>query len=900
MAVPGNSARAQATAPSIRRHLLILALALTIPLSAFVAALILIGAREQRLTLQRAMRDVALQAAGGVRYYLDGKRAVMGALTSRVMVQGMRREACDPLLADIRVLQPDLRAFGLVDLDGQLLCAPRDLPQPPGNSLVTSPWFQRARGQNAFAVSDVYDSMLGGPTVQVTMPVRRGDAIVGMLAFPINLGQAASALTMGGGSSNAVVTVLDGTGRVVARSHDAASWIGQTVPPEYATLRSGEGDGLLTDLDGVERIVGWAPVPGTDWTVYGGVSAEVVQAGIDQQVRASALLGVFLLSAMGGLGHYLARRIAGPLGALATAAGEVAQGHRQAIVAEGDIREVHDLARELDLILRSEIQARAEAQELAALVSAVAATDDVRATLDAAIAALPRLMNVDTRGIALPDPDGILRYHVVAGTSADVIRAYEFRPGDGLVGQAFATGTLTRSTDLDTDPSTYRPEIARRTGAHAFVAAPLRVGSRVLGVLAASSPAVDGFDDHDAALLTAIADHIAVALAAAQARAAARAELAQKSAVLEYMADAVLVFDRGARVVAANQAAGDVLGEDAASLIGLVPDQFGWRPTAGTHADVGRFVDRILGGEAVSGEHEIVRRDGRRIWIELRSSRLTGDDGAVEGAILVGRDVTARHLATALEAEERAARAQSEKLRALGQLASGVAHDLSHSLALVATYGEITQEELKRPALDLSSLRANLATMTRAAHDGGETLRRLVAFARGGSMDVPARPVDLAAVLHEVAELTAPRWRTATRAQGKLIRLDVDAEPGLAILGWAAALREALTNLVLNAVDALPDGGSITLGARSTADGVVLSVADSGVGMAPETRARIFEPYFTTKGAQGTGLGLAMVFGIVERHGGSIDVQTTPGGGTTFAIVLPASALAAEPAGPAA
>jgi CheY-like chemotaxis protein/anti-sigma regulatory factor (Ser/Thr protein kinase) len=146
-------------------------------------------------------------------------------------------------------------------------------------------------------------------------------------------------------------------------------------------------------------------------------------------------------------------------------------------------------------------------------------------------------------------------------------------------------------------------------------------------------------------------------------------------------------------------------------------------------------------------------------------------------------------------------------------------------------------------------------------------------------------------LLHDVSQLTAPRWRNTARAESWPVDLRVEAEPVAPIIGSRSALREALTNLVFNALDAMPCGGTITLAARQAGARALIEVADTGEGMPPEVQARIFEPFFTTKGERGTGLGLAMVFGIVQRHDGQIDVDSRPGRGTTIRLSFPIRAL---------
>jgi len=144
-------------------------------------------------------------------------------------------------------------------------------------------------------------------------------------------------------------------------------------------------------------------------------------------------------------------------------------------------------------------------------------------------------------------------------------------------------------------------------------------------------------------------------------------------------------------------------------------------------------------------------------------------------------------------------------------------------------------------------------------------------------------------VLQEVVRLTAPQWRDASQAEGRQIEARIDQAGVVVVEGWAHTLREALTNLVFNAVDAMPQGGVMRLSARAVDKRVIVEVSDTGVGMPADVRTRIFEPFFTTKGERGTGLGLAQVYGIVQQHRGEISVQTAHGKGTTFRLVFSAA-----------
>jgi PAS domain S-box-containing protein len=369
-----------------------------------------------------------------------------------------------------------------------------------------------------------------------------------------------------------------------------------------------------------------------------------------------------------------------------------------------------------------------------------------------------------------------------------------------------------------------------------------------------------------------------------------RREATEKSLILENMLDAVIVTDREGRYVLVNASAGRLLGMDPSELLGVGLNEQPWQ----TFDEAGepiryeeRPLVRALRGERASMVQRIRTVDGREVVARAASAPVRDESGAIVGAVHVVHDVTEDH-ARARQA------AQGARLRSLGQLAGGVAHDLNQYLGLVVGYGDLAMQALAQDEPDIDGARDSLATMIRAAVDGAEAVRRLLLFARP-SVEGPATRVDLDDVLREVAKLTAPRWRDAAQQQGRPISVVLEIEGDVAIDGWASDLREAFANLVLNAVDALPRGGLIRLAARARGREVVAEVADDGVGISAETRERLFEPFFSTKDDGGSGLGLAIVFGIVERHGGTIEVDSAPGRGTLFRLAFPAAAQPAAP-----
>lgn len=245
---------------------------------------------------------------------------------------------------------------------------------------------------------------------------------------------------------------------------------------------------------------------------------------------------------------------------------------------------------------------------------------------------------------------------------------------------------------------------------------------------------------------------------------------------------------------------------------------------------------------------------------------------------------------------------QQERLRALGQMASGIAHDINNALSPVALYTESLLE--KEPGLSARA-REYLETIQRSVEDVSHTVARMKDFYRQREPQLALMPVKVNQLIQQVIELTRARWSDMAMQRGTVIDVRTECAVDLPpVMGIESEIREALTNLILNAVDAMPNGGSLVLRTKVTQGRsdpenryVQIEVADSGVGMDEETRRRCLEPFFTTKGERGTGLGLAMVYGVARRHGAEIDIESAPGAGTTFIMTFPAPLPAA--AGPA-
>lgn len=234
---------------------------------------------------------------------------------------------------------------------------------------------------------------------------------------------------------------------------------------------------------------------------------------------------------------------------------------------------------------------------------------------------------------------------------------------------------------------------------------------------------------------------------------------------------------------------------------------------------------------------------------------------------------------------------QQQRLQALGQMASGIAHDINNALSPIIVYSELVLRNEKALA---EGSRRHLHNIKTAGEDIAHIVSRMREFYRRREENEQLVSVNFNQLAGQVIELTRPRWRDIPQQKGIVVDMQADLDPAIPELyASGSELREALTNLILNSVDAMPAGGTLTIRTRlapedskSTAH-IILEVCDTGVGMDEETRKRCLEPFFSTKGQRGTGLGLAMVYGIMERHDGSIEIDSAPGKGSVMRLIFP-------------
>ncbi|HUK89370.1 MAG TPA: PAS domain-containing protein, partial [Blastocatellia bacterium] len=285
-----------------------------------------------------------------------------------------------------------------------------------------------------------------------------------------------------------------------------------------------------------------------------------------------------------------------------------------------------------------------------------------------------------------------------------------------------------------------------------------------------------------------------------------------------------------------------------------------------------RFRKALL-GEAQTFELHAVKKNRENRLLMVTYTPIF-DRGRVSSVLCIGRDITQERIAAGRAA-------QADKLRALGQLASGVAHNFNNVLAAIVGHAQLT----RRDTTDERLLK-RLGVIEQAALDGAQTVKRIQGFA-AQHKDETFQTIDLNALVQDSANLTRARWADEAQANGIYYEVELELQSLPLTKGSPSELREVFVNIILNALDAMPQGGRLVMKTEAVDGTLKLSFSDTGVGMSRPISQRVFEPFFSTKGTSGMGLGLAVSYSIVERHGGLIEASSNPGRGSTFTVTIP-------------
>jgi PAS domain S-box-containing protein len=550
-----------------------------------------------------------------------------------------------------------------------------------------------------------------------------------------------------------------------------------------------------------------------------------------------------------------------------------------------------EMQSELNQRLLDSLQERQELLERLARIQRSITHGAVREdVLDAICLGARELLGDEVAGLQLvpPDDPDVLEIVAMRGRDALELRGARTGAGEGVAWRAMAEGRLIVAEDYQSDPGASK--LFADLGIRAGMAAPVHESGRPVGSLVvASYDSGRRYSSIERDMLLAFADHASLALSDARSIQAMReADAARIQArfrsLVNSSSDMITVIDSGGQIVFASPSVERALvlrekGYEGTPLELLIHPE--------DRAKASDFIGAVARDNTPGKPVEWRMRASDGTWMEVETTA-TGqlDDPDVQGIVLNSRDVTERKR---LEAQLR----QSQRLESVGQLAGGIAHDFNNFLSVIRGYARFLTEAMDEE----EPLRSDALEIEKAAERASRLTSQLLVFSRNEV--VQRRVMDLAAVLGGLTSLL-------DRTLGEGISFQTDVErPLLRVEADPTQMEQVLVNLVVNARDAMPEGGELRIelgnaaGALDGGDAVRLTVRDTGDGMAPDVVERAFEPFYTTKpkGA-GTGLGLATVYGIVTQTGGTVEIQSAPGEGTTIEVLLPAThAEAPAPAG---
>ncbi len=342
--------------------------------------------------------------------------------------------------------------------------------------------------------------------------------------------------------------------------------------------------------------------------------------------------------------------------------------------------------------------------------------------------------------------------------------------------------------------------------------------------------------------------------------------------IIDHSREGICLLDSDGIIRKMNRGMAKFQGEEAHEAIGSSPSVFFDDPLA---------FRNLLNEVSEAGSRQALdlfmrTPEGELLPVDIYLTRLSDKQEATSGYLLVVYDM----------AEKKAFSEQllrTEKLAALGTMAGGVAHDFNNMLMRI-----LGNTQLLMLHVSDETIRSRLKNIDSAVQDAAQTLKRLQTFAgKNGEAQGHASAVNVKEVLDDVVELTRPRWKNSLEKHGFTIDLGLDAASDCVVRVSASDLREALANIILNAVDAMPTGGGLTIRTGCQGESVWIEVSDTGLGMPEEVIRRVFDPFFSTKGVGNSGLGLSVAWNLITRHGGNIEVTSQPGQGSTFRIWLP-------------
>ncbi len=819
------------TSLGLRARLVLMVAAILVPLG---IALLLVLRQGTASSEEQARFDDGVRAeivARGIERQVDDLRSTLASFAGRPLVQEMDPNRCDPGAATVSLLVTPVVDLRVVDLEGDVLCSAVPIREGEPTSVDSPAWREEIRGSEGFAVRAPFvDTVTGLWVTLFAQPIRRDGVIVGFVAGAVGLEQFSAGFRDVGLAPGAVITVVDQAGHVIGRTDRPQEWVGRLLPRDSVFRRAhagAEGSFRGRGLDGEDRFFGYASVPASGWSVYSSTPADVALATSRSNVTRALVLVAIALLGGGLLSLLVARSVGRPLAELAVAADSAARGRRVAARAVRDgPPEVKRLATSVNAMLDTLVPG--DESEGGRRFNALAAARHAMIW----VASTSSAEDFYTQG-----------WLTMRGRTLEEEAGVGWREG-------LHPDDLERvSRDFDqlwADPREYvlQYRIADAAGEYRWI---VEHGIPYHG----ADGAFEGFVGTDAD----ITDQLR-----------AERERLETEVLFDTAMEAAPVgvgfVDTDLRYVRVNRTLAEFHEVPVEEHVGRTIHE-----VVGTRGlDLERHYREVLETRRpVLGVETGLEAQGARRYLAHYHPVLAGDE--VIGVGIVTIDITERR-------ELEAQLLQAQKLEAVGRLAGGVAHDFNNLLGVVTGYADLIVARLP----DGDELRDYAAEITRAGMRGADLTRSLLAFSRDQA--VAAEDVDVRDVLSDLGRLLE------RLVPGRiLLRVDTGSQPAVVHVD-VSRLGQVIVNLVVNAVDAMPSGGTLGVRLACDDDTIRLEVEDTGEGIPPDDLDRVFEPFYTTK-ESGSGLGLSTVHGIVEQAGGIVSIASDLGRGTLVTVRLP-------------
>ena len=851
---------------SIKGQIRTLVLAVALPLVLLAAFTIWSDFRGGLERAQDGAAATAATTAVAASQYLQTARLLASELSIMPAVLSLDPDRCQQALQPVSAAIPQVANLVVVRADASPVCAARSPFGDPLPSAADRPWILDAltSGQPTISVP-VEGRIIREPVVLATFPLfGSGDRVIGAIVISLGLDQLRS-LVDAEMAAGTLLTITDTASIVVARSEDEATWIGQRLPQpadpaEMADLSAEEGFNTTVDADGEPTLFAYRRVPNSPWVVWVGVPVRQIYAPARRALYPK--LGLVALGLV--FSWLLARTLSGRIQASLTriaedmAATETDPAHR---VDEAGPEEVARVAAQYNRLLDDRTVAEAtvaRSQDLHQLL--------LRATQDA-------VWDWDLEQGTL---EGNRRFFDLFGGRP---------PENGDVDEYWRARIHPEDVDAAIRLKRDRPAEGIDVWSHEYR---IRRDDDEWAVVLDRGRAMR--DDSGAAVR--LVGSIMDVTEERKSRQTIRRAKERYESIVRNATFGVYVASADGTLLEANPAMERMLARQGDGQSGPMTSVLNERDLFQNPDEWRTQLDEALAGAAPSPiEVEWVRSDGHQLQVRLFRSVFRDEDGVLTTEV-IAEDLTERR---ELELQFR----QAQKMEAMGRLAGGVAHDFNNRLTVIRGQAQLLREDLAADQPKLRSVDAIIASADRAA----QLTRELLAVSRKQIF----RPRILS--LNDSVARMQPMFDTLL---GKALSVESDMDPTLpTVEADPGQIEQILMNLVVNARDAVAEAGTITIRTTvrdvepaesqvnpglSAGRYVSLIVQDTGVGMAPQILERVFEPFFTTKPqGQGTGLGLATVYGLVKLNGGWIGLRSEPGGGTEVEVLLPASVAEATP-----